>query len=102
VVEAGSLGDYRWAGNRRHRGLTEACLCPWPHFDQCPEPSCIRQSPREQLALRGELLYSTARAWIRVNNIRAAENPHILAFPLQYCTEWYNETTGWDAFVVSG
>lgn len=73
VVEAGSLGDYRWAGNCQRKEYTEACLCPWPHFDQRPGPSCICQAPRDQLTLRGELLYSPARARIRVNNIRAAE-----------------------------
>lgn len=72
MVEAGSLRDYRWAGNRR--AYTEACLCPWPHFDQHSGPSCIRQAPWDHPALRGELLYSAAIARIRVNNIRATES----------------------------
>lgn len=103
VVEAGSLGDYRWAGNRQRREYTEACLCPWPHFDQSQGPSCIRQAPRDQLSLRGELLYSTARARIRVNNIRAAET---LTFWLFTCSTVLNRTTkqlnGMPQWLLSG
>lgn len=100
AVEAGSLGDYRWAGNRQCREYTEACLCPWPHFDQRPGPSCIRQAPRDQLALRGELRYSTARARIRVNNIRAVETR---IFWLFTCSTVLNHKniTEWNGSVVS-
>ncbi len=54
AVEAGSQGDYRWAGNRQRREYTEACLCPWPHFDQSSGPFLHWSGPRDSLALRGE------------------------------------------------
>lgn len=80
AVEAGSQGDYHRAGNRLLREYTEAWLCPWPHFDQRPGPSCIRQAPRDQLALRGELLYSTTRDRIRENEHQSSRNPGIWLF----------------------
>lgn len=58
VVEAGSLGDYCWAGNRQRTEYTEACLCCWPLSDHCPGLSCIHQAPWDQPALGGELLNS--------------------------------------------
>lgn len=58
AVEAGSLRDYCWAGNRLRREYTEARLCSRPLSDHCPGLSCIHQAPRDRPALGGELLNS--------------------------------------------
>ena len=101
VAEAGSLRDYCWAGNRQSREYTEACLCPWPHFDQRQGPSCIRLA-------RGTGMHSQENycivqlepgsEWTTSEQQKA----NILAFHLQCCTESHNKTTEWNASVVSG
>lgn len=85
---------------RVHRGL------PVPLASLWPAPSCIRQAHWDQLTLRGELLYSAAKARISINNIRAAETLTCWLFTcaLLSCTTELNAMTWWfliEWFLVS-
>lgn len=106
VVEAGSLGDYCWAGNRQRTEYTEACLCCWPLSDHCPGLSCIHQAPWDQPALGGELLNSMLEPRSERTTSELQKHNHFGVgffwfFYLQYSTKSQNNLTELDGSAVA-
>ena len=74
---------------RVHRGLPVPLASLWPALGAFLHPS----GPRDRHALTGELLYSTAWARIRVNNIRATESQHFGFSPA--VLHWIAQQNDW-------